>query len=193
MIRPDLRGSSLKNQHAALLIATILAAPAFALADNISGHSKSGNNYVTFSEGFTEQQDLQGSSARCNFLLSSIKENGSNTNSIPHASFSEFAKGDKGSNLGTSLNAGTEPGSRSVNLIDFRGDGSKNSSFGRDKGKGRGKLDGGDGDGNPTGTGSGDPSPFVSVAEPRSQTLLFFGLAGLGLLFYRRKSLATAI
>jgi hypothetical protein len=175
----------LKNQHAAFLIAVILAAPAFALADNIPGHSKSGNNYVTFSEGFTEQQDVQGSSARCNFLLGSIKENGSNTNSIPHASFSEFARGDKGSNFGALPNAGVESDSREVNLFDFRDNGNKSSSYGRDKGKGRGKHSG-DGDGGTSGTGSGTPDPLVAIAEPGSQTLLLFGLAGLGLVFYRR-------
>ena len=197
-IRPDLWSLTLKNPRAALLLSVILAAPAFVLADNIPGHSRSGNNYVTFSEGFTEQQDLQGSSARCNFLLGSIKENGSNTNSIPHASFSEFAgsefaRGDKGFNFSALPNAGVKSDSREVNLVDFRGNGNKNSSFGRDKGKGRGKHSGGDGEGNSPGTGSGIPLPLVSVAEPGSQTLLLFGFASLGLLFYRRKSLTNAI
>jgi MYXO-CTERM domain-containing protein len=181
-----------KNPRAALFLAVILAAPAFALADSIPGHSKSGNNYVTFSEGFTEQQDLQGSSARCNFLLGSIKEIGSNTNSIPHAAFSEFAKGDKGSNFGALPNAGVESDSREVNLADFRGDGNKSSSFERDKGKGRGKHNG-DGDGSTSGTGSETPLPVASVAEPASQTLLLFGLAGLGMLFFRRKTLTNPI
>jgi hypothetical protein len=183
----------MQNPRATLLLAVILAAPAFALADTIPGHSKNGNNYVTFSEGFTEQQDLQGSSARCNFLLGSIKENRWNTKSIPHGSFSEFAKGDKSSNFAALPNAGVESDSREVNLVDFRGNGNKNSSFGRDKGKGRGKHSGGDGEGNSSGTGSGTPLPVVSVAEPASQTLLLFGFAGLGLVFYRRKILTNAI
>ena len=182
----------MKNQRATLLLAVILAVPAFALADNIPGHSKNGNNYVTFSEGFTELQDLQGSSARCNFLLGSIKEHGSNTTSIPHASFSEFAKGDKGFNFGALPNAGVESDSREVNLVDFRGNGNKSSSFGRDKGKGRGKHSG-DGDGSTSGTGSGTPDPPATIPEPGSQTLLLFGFAGLGLLFYRRKILTNAI
>jgi len=183
----------MKSQHTPLLLALILTAPALAFADNIPGHSRSGNDYVTFSEGFTEQQDLQSSSARCNFLLGSIKESGSNTNSIPHASFSEFARGDKGSNFGAAPNAGVESGSREANLVDFRGNGNKSSSFGRDKGKGHGKHGGGDGDGNSSGTGSGIPLPVVSVAEPGARTLLLFGFAGLGLFFYRRKRLTAAI
>jgi hypothetical protein len=185
----------LKTKRAPLLLAVILAAPAFAFADNIPGHSRTGNSYVTFSEGFTEQQDLQGSSARCNFLFSSVKENGSGTGSVSGAFLTGFAKGDNDSNPGTLLNTEKESDSHPVMLVGFGGDGSKSSSFGRDKGKGRGKSNGGDGDGNgnASGTGSGTPPPLTSVAEPGSQTLLLFGLAGLGMLFYRRKTLANAI
>jgi hypothetical protein len=183
----------LKNQQARLLLAVILAAPALALADNIPGHSKTGNNYVTFSEGFSEQQDSQGSSARCNFLLGSVKETGANTDSIARASFSDFAKGDKGSNFGALLNTGMDSDNHQVRLFDFGGSQGASSDSDKDKGKGHGKGEGGDGDGNGTGSGSGAPSPVVSVAEPGSQSLLLFGLAGMGIFFYRRKTLTNAI
>lgn len=181
----------MKNKQAPLLLAVILAAPAFAFADNIPGHSKSGNNYVTFSEGLTDQQDSQGNSARCNFLLGSVKENGAKTNSISHASFSEFEKGDKGSNLGALLNTGMESDSQHVKLVDF-GDNQADSSD-KDKRKGRVKRHGADGDGNGSGGGSGAPAPAIAVAEPGSQSLLLVGLAGLGLGFFRRRTLTNAI
>jgi len=180
----------LKNRQATLLLAAILAAPAFALADNIPGHSKIGSNYVAFSEGFSEQQDSQGGSARCNFILSSVKENGMKTNYFARASFTEFAKGDKGSNFGSPLNTGMESDSNDVKLVDFGGN--QGASADKDKGKGNGKGDEGDGDENGTGSGSGDSSPGIPVAEPASQTLLLFGLAGMGMFFYRRKTLTNA-
>ena len=171
----------MKPKQAPLLLAVILAAPAFAFADNIPGHSKSGNNYVAFSEGLTDQQDSQGNSARCNFLLSSIKENGSETSS--------FAKDEKGANLGTYLSTGVDSNAHPVTLVDF----GANQGASSDKDKGKGKRGGGAGNENGTTSGSGAPSPLIAVAEPGSQTLLLFGLAGLGVLFYRRKTLTSAI
>lgn len=181
----------MKNQKTTLLLAVILAAPAFAVADNIPGHSKGGGKYVTLSEGFTERQDLQGSSARCNFLFSSIKENGSNASSIAGASLSEFVKGEKGSNPGALLNAGLESDSRPVRVFDFGAN--QGASSGKDKGKGQGKQNGGDGDGKATGTESGIPLALIPVAEPGSQNLLLVGLAGLGIVLFRRRTLMNAI
>lgn len=171
----------MKNQQATLLLAAILAAPAFAVADNIPGHSKSENNYVTFSEGLTDQQDLQGNSARCIFFSGSTGENRSQTNSIAGASLRGMAK------------------SESVNLVDF-GD-HQGASSDKDEGRGRGKHGGasgggngsGSGDGNGSGSGGGVSSPVIFIAEPGSQKLLLFGLAGLGMLFYRRKTLKNTI
>jgi hypothetical protein len=78
-----------------------------------------------------------------------------------------------------------------VKLVDF-GDNQADSSD-KDKGKGRVKRHGGDGDGNGSGGGSGAPSPAIAVAEPGSQPLLLVGLAGLGLGFFRRRTLTNAI
>jgi len=172
-----------KKKQRAFLLAALLAAPAFAFADNISGHSKGGNKYVTLSEGLTGQQDLQESSARCTFLFSSPKENGVQTTSIAGASLSEIAKGG-GSNLGA-------PGSQPATLLTSGAN--EGASSGNGKGKGRGKQNGGAGDGNGTAAGSSGASPTVPIAEPASQTLLLFGLAGLGMLAYRRKALINAI
>jgi hypothetical protein len=179
----------LKSYQAALLLAVILAAPALALADNILGHSRSGNTYVTFSEGFSEEQGPQSGSARCNFLLSSMKRNGIETNSVARASFSEFTKGDKGANFVAPLNTEVESHSDQIKLVNFGG----NQGASSDKGKVGENHNEADGDKNEEGSGSGIPLLEISVAEPGSQTLLLFGLAGLGMLFYRRKTLTNAI
>lgn len=181
----------MKNQQATLLLVAILAAPAFAFADNIPGHSRTGNN-VSFSEGLDDQQDLRGSSARCNFLFSSTstKANASNVGSIGGASPSGFAKGEMGPNLGA-LNAGMELDSDQEKRIDLGA--GQNASPEKDKGKAHGKHNGGDPEGNLGGTGSVNPSPLVSVGEPGSQALLFAGLAGLGFVFLRRRTLTNVI
>jgi hypothetical protein len=183
----------LKNHQATLLFAVILAAPAFASADNISAHSRSGNSLVSFSEGLTDQQDLKGNSARCNFLVSSIKEEGSKSSSFAPASFSEFAKGEKGANLGAYLSTGMDSDVRPPRLVDFGGNQGASSEI--NNGKSKGKHNGTDGDGNDNGTGagSGAPEPLIPVPEPASQTLVLFGMAGVGLFLYRRKLLLNAI
>jgi hypothetical protein len=183
----------LKNHHATLLFAVLLSAPAFAVADSIPGHSRSGNNYVAFSEGLTDQQDLQGNSARCNFLISSIKEEGSKTSSFAPASFSEFAKGENRANLGTYLNTGLHSDPTPPKVVDFGGHQGASSENNNGKGKGKHNGTNGDGDGNGAGVGSGTPEPLIPVAEPGSQALVLSGLAGLGLFFYRRRSLANAV
>ena len=183
----------MKNQQATLLLAVILAAPAFAVADNIPGHSKSGNEYVTFSDGFADQQDLKGNSARCNFLLSSIKENGSKTSSIAGGSLSEFAKGEMGSNIGALPRTGMGSDSSPVKVVDFGSNQGTSLASDKDNGKGDGKHNGNAGNRNGTGVGGETPSPVISVPEPGSQTLLLVGLAGLGVAFFRRRTLTNAI
>ena len=183
----------MKNHQATLLFAVILVAPAFASADNISGHSRSGNSLVSFSEGLADQQDLKGNSARCNFLVSSIKEVGAKSSAFAPASFSEFAKGEKGANLGAYLSTGMDSDVRPPRLVDFGGN--QGASSESNNGKGKGKHNGTDGDGNDNGTGagSGAPEPLIPVPEPASQTLVLFGMAGVGLFLYRRKLLLNAI
>lgn len=165
----------MKNKQGALLLAVILAAPAFAFADDIPGHSTGASKYVTFSEGFTGEQNLRGNSAQCNFLLGAPKENGLSTSSI------------KSSELGS---GGVSSGN-SVRLVDFSGD--SGASPDKDKGKGKGKQGGGSGDVNGTTSGNGGPSPLIVVSEPGSQSLLLFGLGGLGMLAFRRKTFTNAI
>lgn len=183
---------TLKNQQFTVLLAAILAAPVCAFADNIPGHSRAGNNFVSFSEGLGDQQDSHGSSARCNFLFSSVstKANASTISSFGGASANGFAKGEMDSNLGA-LNAGMELGGNPEKGIELGPN--QNASPGKDKGKAHGKNNGEDPGGNLGGTANGNPSPLASVAEPASQTLLFLGLAGLGVVFLRRRPLTNVI
>jgi hypothetical protein len=181
----------MKNRQGTFLLIVILAVPAFAFADNVPGHSKGANKYVTFSEGFSSQQDIQGNSAQCNFLLGSSSGTGSSASSIAGASSSGIAKGETGANLGAFLSTGMGPNTHPVKLVDFGS--TQGASSDKDKGKGPAKHHAGDSDGNGPGVGSGTPSSVIAVAEPASQSLLLFGLAGLGMLFHRRKSLTNAI
>jgi len=174
-----------------LLLAVTLAAPAFALADNIPGHSRSGNAYVAFSEGFSEQQGPQSGSARCNFLLISIKKNAVETNSFARASFSEFAKSDKSANFVAPVNTTVESDSDHIKLVNLSGN--QGASSDKDHGTAAGSHSSADGDSNEEGSGGGAPAPDISVAEPASQTFLLFGLAAVGILLYRRKTLTNAI
>jgi hypothetical protein len=169
----QLRSSTLKNQQATLFLAAVLAAPAFALADNVPGHSESGNTFITHSEGFPEQPDLQSNAARCNFLSSSAREEGLRTSSIAGASFGGITKGE------------------SMNLFDFGED--QGTSSDSDNRMGHGKHNRGDVDGIATGIDCGTPSPAVPVPELGSQTLLLVGLAGLGMLFFLRKTLTDTV
>ena len=176
----------MKSKQGTLLLAVILAAPAFAFADNIPGHSTGANKYVTFSEGFTSQQNLPRGSAECNLLFGVPKENRLSTSSIVGSSSSANPMGEKGPELGS----GEASSGNSVHLVDFSGNNGASSD--KDKKKGKGKQNGGSGDGNGTTPSNGDPSPLIAVAEPGSQTLLFFGLAGVGMLFCGRKVLSNA-
>lgn len=159
----------MKNKQGTLLLTVILAAPAFAFADNFPGHSKNANDYVSFSEDFTGRQDPRAGTARCNFVSGSPKENGPQLSSIAGASFSGIPKGE------------------SVHLVDFSANQGASSDKDEDKGKVKGKPQ--DGSSN----GSGATSSAIVVTEPDSQTLLLFGLAGAGMFFYRRRSLTNAI
>lgn len=178
----------MKSKQRTLLLAVMLAAPSFAFADSIPGHSAGAYKYVTFSEGFTSEQKSPGVSAECNFLFNAPKEIGLSTNSIVSSSSSEIAMREEGSVLG----AGGEASGNSVNLVDFNGNNGASSDDDKGKGKGKGKQGGGSSNGNGATSGSGAPSPSVLVAEPGSQTLLLFGLAGAALVFYRRKVLTNA-
>ena len=181
----------MKNRQATLFLAVTLVAPVFALADNIPGHSRNGNTYVAFSEGFSEQQGPQSGSARCNFLLISIKKNAVETNSFARASFSEFAKSDKSANFVAPVNTTVESDSDNLKLVNLGGN--QGASSDKDHGTAAGSHSSADGDSNEEGSGGGAPAPDISVAEPASQTLLLIGLAAVGILFYRRKTLTNAI
>lgn len=180
----------MNNPRATAFLTIILIAPAIAFADDISGRSRGVSKNITFTDELTDQQDLKGNSARCNFLLGSRAENGSQTSSIAAASLSGLAKGEQDSELGMSLGATKTSDAHSPKLVDFGLN--PGGSSDKDKGKGKGKYNGTDNGGN-AGVGNSAPSPLIAVPEPGAQTLLLVGLAGFGVVFYRRKTLTNAI
>lgn len=175
----------MKYKNAASLLALTLAAAIPLFADGIKG----GGKYVTFSEGFTSQQSGQASSAECNFLLGATKENGLSTSSIVGSSTSAMAMGEKGATLGSSA----APSGNSINMVNFNGNNGASSDKDKGKGKGKGKQGGGSGNGNGTTSGNGAPSSVTVVTEPGSQSLLLFGLAGLAMLVFMRKTFTNAV
>jgi hypothetical protein len=170
----------LKNKQGILLLAVLFAAASAAFADNFPGHSKDGSKNVSFSEGFTGQESSQGNSAQCNFLIGSWRGNGLSPSSIADT---------KGSDHDTLLGSGLPSGENTVKLVDFGGHEGASS----DKDKGKAKHVGESADGTGSGFGTGATPSVIAVAEPGSQSLLLFGLAGVGLLFHRRKTLANSV
>lgn len=180
----------MKYKNATSFLALTLAAAVPVFADGISSHSGGGSKFVTFSEGFTSSQNLQGASAECNFLLGASREKGRlSASTIAGASSGEAATGEK-----SSIFAGGAASSENfVSLVNFARNNGVSSDKDKGEGKGKGKQGGGSGNGKGTTSGSGAPSPLIAVAEPGSQSLLLFGLAGLGMLVSRRKTFANAI
>jgi hypothetical protein len=173
---PNAKEQYMKYKNVASFLAFTLAAAAPVFADTFPGHAKGGSKYVTFSEGFTSQQNSQSGAAECNFLLGAPKENGLSISTIAGSSSSGLAaSGD------------------SVRIIDFKGNQGTSSDKDKGKGKDKGKQGGGAGGGNGTRGGNGGSGSVVYVSEPGSQLLLLIGLAGFGLVFYRRKILTTAV
>jgi hypothetical protein len=179
------------NKQGTLLLAFILGTPAFAFADTIPSHVMGDERPVTLVEGFTDHMDVQASLARPNTLLTSVEENRPRLFASSGASESGKAKDDKGVDLGKLLSVENGFENQSIKLVDFHVD--QGAFFERDKGKIHGKHNGNTGDGDGDSNGNGASGSVVSVAEPGSQTLLLFGLAGLGMIFYRRNYLRNAI
>jgi hypothetical protein len=179
----------MRHKNAASFLAFTLAAAVPLFADSIPGHSRGGSKYVTFSEGFTSEQNVRGGSAECNFLLGAPKEKGLSTSTIVGSFSSAIARGEKGSELGS----GGASSGNSVHLVDFSGNNGTSSDKDKGKGKAKGKQGGASSGGNDAGAGNGGSAPVLPVVEPGSQSLLLVGLAGLGMVFFRRRTLTNAI
>jgi len=170
----------LKHKQGTVFLAAILCTAAPAFADIIPAHSRGVHQEVSLAKGITEQQDSQDFSASRNSLLSSE---------------TDLAKSGKNTDLGKLVNSEVMFENSSVDAIDF--DLTQGAPSEKEKEKIRGRHDwrfgnrngdekgSGNIGGNEGGVGDSTSAPVVSVAEPAAQTLLLFGLAGSGMLFYR--------
>ncbi len=187
----------MKHKQGTLFFAAILLTAAPAFADFIPANTTGGDGDASLAEGFSDQPNLQDGSLRRSSLLISMDKAGLRINTIAGVSLTDFATGGKNSDLGKLVNSAIGSENRTVKAVDF--DTNQGASFDSKKVKLRGKHsfgngDGdGNGDGNTGGNGGSSSAPVTSVPEPASQTLVLFGLTGLGMLFYRRNTLRNAI
>lgn len=177
----------MEHRHGSFLLAVVLSTAAPAFADRIPADFRDGDRGSVSMQGFPHKRALQDASVARNFGLSTFKEDEFRIEFSPAVRMSDFRKDGKISDVGALLNSGPGSDNRQMSLFDL---GSKHGdSFGRDNEQGRWKhneneRDWDDGDG---------PRCVVATPEPGSQTLLLFGLAGLGMIMFRRNALKNAI
>ncbi len=197
----------MKYKQGPLFFAAILFTAAPAFADMIPAHATSGGKEIGLAEGFSGQPNLQDGSLRRSSLMTSLNDAGPRINGMVGVSLTDFATGGKSSDLGKLVDSTKVSENLTVKAVDF--DVNQGASFENKKVKLRGRHTSGDGnedgDGNDNGNNGGGgggndggssapvPAPLTSVPEPASQTLLLFGLTGLGILVYRRNTLTNAI
>ncbi len=153
----------MKNKQGTLVLAVFLSIAAPAFADGISAHLGGPEKHFVLAEGFAGQQDFQDSFARHNTLMGSVEENEARSIAI------------SGALVGFHVNQGVSSEGDKVKIHEKH-----HGDFGY-------------GNGNSNGNGGSASASAVAVAEPGSQTLLLFGLTGLGMFFYRRNYLRDAI
>lgn len=191
----------MKNKPATFVLVVILSSAAPAFADHIPARSSAEDKDVTLAKSFSGTQNFQDISVRRDSRIDTVKGNRSRISPTAGASLSDSAKGEKGSALGTFSSTGMGSENAGINVVNF--DVNQGASFEKEKIKLRGKHNGGDGnDGGNSGVNGGSngggndgsaSGPVLSISEPGSRTLLLFGLAGLGMIFYRRNTLRNAI
>lgn len=181
----------MNNKQGILLLLAILGTPVFAFADTIPSHVMDDERLVTRLDGFTDDVDFHGSLAGHDTSLASLEENGPRIFASSGASESRTAKDDRGVDPGKLLGVENDIENLPIQLVDFQAD--QGVFFQRDKRKIHGKHNGNTGDGDGDRNGNGASGSVASVAEPGSQTLLLFGLAGLGMIFYRRTYVRNAV
>lgn len=175
----------MKHRRELFFIAVILSSAVSAFADQIPADLRDGDRGSASAQLLRNDRALRGASGVRNFSLGTFKEGEVRigfTSAIP---MSDFSKDAKTSDLGALLNS--EFGSTNHQVSPFNLSFNHDEFWGRDGGRDwdnhrRRGRDGNDG-----------ALSVVVTPEPGSLTLLLFGLAGLGMIVYRRNPLKNAV
>ena len=175
----------MKYRHGSLFLAVALSTAAPAFADKVPADFRDGDRDSVYTQALPNAKGLQGAPVYRNSGLSIFKEEEFRSEFNTVVPMGDFSKDDKTSDLGALLNSEfastnhqVSPFDRSFNHDEF---------WGRDGGKdwdnhNQWKWDGNDG-----------ALSVVVTPEPGSLALLLFGLAGLGMIVYRRNPLKKAV
>lgn len=179
-------GGHLKYRHGSLFLAVALFAAAPAFADKIPADFRVADGGSVYMQALPNAKALPGVSVYRNSNLRALKEGQFPGAFHPVFLMSGFANDSKIADLDTLLISGMVSNGHQAGLLDLHFNHA--DLWGRDGGSRwpnhpRWGWDGGN---------DGAPSA-VAIPEPRSLTLLLFGLAGLGLFVYRRNPLKNAI
>ena len=176
----------MKQARGSFFLAVILSTAAPGFADQIPADHMDGDRGSLSTQGLFHEKALEDVSALRHFGLSALKEDESQIGFNPYVRMSDFSKDGGIAIVATQVGSGPGLSNRQVKLfeVDSRyGD----DSFGGNDEKAHRKLNGRGGN-----DGDGGVS-LVAIPEPRSLTLLLFGLTGLGMVLYRRNWLRNTI
>jgi hypothetical protein len=173
----------LKHRHGSFLLAVVLSTAAPAFADRIPADFRDGDRDSVSMQWCPHKKASQ---AR-NLGLSTFKEDEFCIEFSPSVPMSDFRKDGKISDVRALRNSGPGSDNRQMSLFDL--DSKHGDSFGRDHEQGRWKHNENERDWDD----DEGPRGVVATPEPGSQTLLLFGLAGLGIIMFRRNALKNAI
>jgi hypothetical protein len=178
-------GGHLRYRHGLLFLALALSTAVPAFADKVQVDFRDGDKGSVYTQSLPNAKELNGASVYRNSGLSTSRgeEFRSEFNGV--VLLGEFSNESKISDLDTLLNSGLGANGYQVSLFDLRFN--HGEFWERDGGKDWDNHNRWDRD------GTGGTLSVVSTPEPGSLTLLLFGLAGLGMIVYRRDALKDAV